>query len=219
MEGADAASRLIEAAVHQDRERIARELHDGVVQQLYGVALSLEALLRRGRGEPAGDRLGDLRVAILDAAEDIRRYVDDLAAEPAEAGLVQQLRRLRSEMTAGTRLEISVDLDPDLDDLPPAVGHEMLQMAREAVSNVVRHAMASRCQVRARCEGGGVSLQVTDDGRGLRMDAPSAGHGLRNLSRRAGALGGAFTVGAAAGGGTWLLVRVPLPTTTVLPAA
>jgi signal transduction histidine kinase len=215
----DTARRLVEAAVLQDRERISRELHDGAIQQLYGVALSLEAILRGGRGEPASARLRQLREVVLDAAENIRRYVDDLAGDAAGTRLVEQLRRLVSEAGPSRGLRIALDLDRSLDDLPPAMAHEVLQMAREAVSNVVRHAGASRCEVRARCDGASLSLQVSDDGRGLPVDAPHQGHGLRNLARRSRALGGALTVRAAAGGGTAVQVRFPVPAAAAARAA
>lgn len=194
------------AVLAADRDRIARDLHDGVIQRLYATALKLRAGIRSG-GDSGGH--GDEAVReIGDSIRDIRGTVFEL-----ERGLSASLR---SDVLALAR-----EYEPVLGFVPVVrswgpvdslVGQDLADQAtvvlREALSNCARHAGASRVEVDVAVDDGWFSLWVTDDGRGM-SGSELPGSGLRNLRRRATALGGDLDV-QSTGPGTVLEWRVPL---------
>ena len=196
-------------AVLEDRDRIGRDLHDLVIQQLFAVGLSLQGASRLG-GQP--DVVAARVVAAVDdidaTIKDIRRSIFELSAPEASSDV-------RAELTAGVvKAEASLGLRPRLvfegpvDSLvPPDLTLQMLAVLSEALSNVARHAAAGQVEVRVRA-GDDLLLTVTDDGAG--MPAHVRESGLRNMRERALARGGTFEVGDADGGGTVVSWCVPL---------
>jgi signal transduction histidine kinase len=204
-------------AMLQDRERIAMDLHDGIVQSLYGLALSLGA---RDRSMPEhwtetrsllNQTIGQINMII----RDVRQYIRTLQPEPiTEQDLRSGLAALMDELRLNGLLCPDVELDPAAEALldAEATGH-LLYIAHEATSNIIRHAAASAATVRLVRSEGHALLTITDNGRGFdpHRTGRRTGDGLRNMAERAAALGGRFTVQSEPGRGTEVRVQLPLP--------
>ncbi|MDQ5852742.1 MAG: sensor histidine kinase, partial [Chloroflexota bacterium] len=198
--------------------RLRRDLHDGLGSRLAGLNLqagALRALIRRDAAA-ADEAVVELRAEIRAAIADIRRLVYGLRP-PAldELGLVAAIRQRAArcaleESTEETRtLRVDVQAPERLPPLPAAVEVAAYRIAEEALTNVLRHARASTCEVRLAIEQGALCLEIVDDGVGLLVERP-AGVGLLSMRERAAELGGACTVEPIPTGGTRLLARLPL---------
>ena len=199
-------------AVVQERDRISRDLHDGIIQSLYGVSLSLEDIpeLPPDEAEERVDRAIDaLHVAI----RDIRHFIHGLTSEAADGGdLPSGLVALANDLRHNALLEVDTAIDPAADPrLPAHVGTELLQLVREALSNAARHASATRVVVGLRAHAGRAIVEVVDDGRGFDPDLPVGPehHGLANMRARADAIGAALDVRSRPGEGTRIIVTLP----------
>ena len=198
----------------EDRERIARELHDGTIQSLFTVGLGLQGAAMLVN-EPEVVRRIQTAVEELDRViRDLRNYIFGL--EPgmlADRQLAPALEEMVQEFQHRTGVVAIAEIDPEA---AAAVGRsaaEIVQLVREALSNVGRHAGAATCRVSLHRQDGAVWLEVDDDGRGF--DATAAGHagrGLGNLRARAARLGGRTEIVSVPGEGT--TVRVAIPTQT-----
>lgn len=204
-------ARVRQLSLTEDRERIARDLHDTVIQRIFAVALSLQAVEARAAVDAhLADRL---RYAVDDLDETIRQIRTTIfALEPPPTAVAQ----LRSEALAVcTEARRSLGFEPELrfdgavDAVPPSIGGDALATLREALSNVARHARATRVTVSLVATDGALTVSVVDDGVGYQP--LEGGNGLPNMAQRAEALGGRFHVAARPGGGTELEWRVPLP--------
>jgi signal transduction histidine kinase len=205
-------------AIVEERERIARDLHDGVIQAIYGVALSLEDVPTMMESEPdeASARVDRAIDSLNQTIREIRNFILGLRSELLHgADLLAGLATLANEFGATGTSEIELDLaiDPELAaSIPTSHRVQLLQMTREALSNAARHARARRTKIVMRIDGGNLILRVEDDGVGFDTTAVrSAGHlGLTNLYHRAAAFGGAVTIESTLGAGTTLSIRVPI---------
>ncbi|MEV0646155.1 GAF domain-containing protein [Phytomonospora sp. NPDC050363] len=201
------AQRLLD--VFADRDRIASDLHDQVIQRLYAVGMSLQGTARRISDPEVRERI-DAAVEQLDhTVRDIRGSIFDLHSTGDEAGsLRRRLLDIVTERTADTEVTCSVRMSGAVDTMvPPSIGAHAEAVLREAVSNVIRHAGASSVTVTIDVTED-LTIDVRDDGRGLPGDI--ARSGLANLAERAESFGGHLTV-AGDSGGTRLTWRVPLP--------
>jgi signal transduction histidine kinase len=191
----------------QERQRLRRDLHDGVGPALVGVALQLEGLTDRLRDDPdLAARAGRTRDRLLTAVGDVRRLVDGLRpAEVEQRGLEAALRGLATEDGDPVRVEVQVDLPAVL---PGPVEVAAYRIAGEAVANALRHAAARRVSVAVRQVEGAVRIEVLDDGAGLPVPV-QPGVGLRSMQERAQELGGRLDVGPCSGGGTRVLAVLP----------
>jgi nitrate/nitrite-specific signal transduction histidine kinase len=190
IENARLHERLQDLAVLGDRERIARDLHDKVIQRLFATGLSLQAA-SHGLDAPTGVKLAEA-VDELDATiAEIRNVIFGLEARPADRpNLSAALLALVDEITRPAGLEPMVRIDGPLNSLlGPERGDELLTAAGEALVNVARHAGARHVSVSVRVDRRQVVLRVLDDGHGP-GDGRQVGRGLANLESRAGRLGG-----------------------------
>lgn len=196
-------------AVLADRDRIARDLHDLVLQRLFAVGLTLQGVVR-GSAEPGtAERVGQAVDELDRTVREIRTSIFDLHTEPGSGGLRRRLQDTVDDAARESGVRTAVHTDGPLDTLvPAATATQVLAVVREAVSNTVRHAGATTLTASVRVDGG-LTVEVVDDGVGLPDDAPRSG--LRNLARRAAELGGEFRTGRPPSGGTRLVWRVPLP--------
>ena len=207
-------------AVVEERERIARDLHDGIIQAIYGVALSLEDVPYMMADEPdeANARIERAIDSLNVTIREIRNFILGLRSELLHgADLLAGLATLANEFgaTAASEIELDLAIDPELAaSLPTGHRVQLLQMTREALSNAARHARARRTKIALRLEDEMLILEVEDDGVGFDPSAVrSAGHlGLANLHARAGALGGKVTIESRLGVGTTLSMRIPVTT-------
>jgi signal transduction histidine kinase len=205
--------RLIEArhaAVHAERARIARDLHDGLGQAFASIGLLVDGcLLLPEVPERVRETLRQARQVVDLCHEDTRRSIWNIRereASPPALGTLLERIVAGFPRRAPIRLNVSGTPLP----VPPLVGHELGHIAREAIANAVSHAEAARIDVEARCDDEGLALQVKDDGRGL----PAAGGGgmgigILGMKERASRIGGMLTIAPGEGGGTEVTLRVP----------
>jgi signal transduction histidine kinase len=199
------------SAREEERRRLRRDLHDGVGPQLAALMLELETAGELVSDNPEASALmAKLSERAREIVSDVRRSAHALRP-PAldELGLVEALREGANQYgLAG--LHVSVNSPEELSQLPAAVEVACYRIAQESLTNVVRHARASHCSIRIRLDedAGALSVEVEDDGRGIR-DEDRAGVGMSSMRERTEELGGKCTVEPLAGGGT--LVRAILP--------
>ena len=200
-------------AVFEDRDRIARDLHDLVIQRLFAIGLGLEGLGPLLSKE-AGGRVDGFVRQLDETIREIRRTIFSLQEEPdGQASLRTEMLRCVQEATAVLGFEPRVSFDGPLDSLvPDVVRPDLLATLREALSNAARHSGASRVSVEVRVgrDGSELSLAVTDDGAGP-PQGPHRSSGLANLAGRAKRWRGAMTFEPAPGGGAELRWNVWLP--------
>jgi signal transduction histidine kinase len=208
------ALQVEELAVVEERNRLAREMHDTLGHRLTVASVQLEAAERLcpTDAEKAASMVGTVREQVREALGELRSTVAALRA-PIEADLHLRsaLRRLIDHFEKATGLPVNRVLPEEMPPLPDAYRLALFRAAQEALSNVQKHAGASQVWLVLTAADEVASLLVSDDGKGL---APSKGHsgfGLQGLGERAGQLGGELHVEPRPGGGTQLSFRLPLP--------
>lgn len=197
-----------------DRERIAQDLHDSVIQSIYSVTLGLERCQRllsdRARDvmEPLETAAADLKVVI----RDLRGYLVGLEppisnGRELEAALASLVRNMTGPAQPAYRLEV----DPLVaDEVTGEQASHILAVAREAMSNSLRHSSAQHGEIDLRLEGGSIRLVIADDGKGFPTStAESPGHGLRNMAARARRLNGRLEIVSEPGHGTRVVFDLP----------
>jgi signal transduction histidine kinase len=201
----------------EDRIRIGRELHDGIIQSIYAAGLSLEDARHLVSEDPdeAQSRIQSVMAALNQTIQDIRRYIFDLRPREQSRELEVLLEDLVQELRLDTMLEVELEMEGErccwLGE--EALGH-VTQIAREALSNAVQHSAASRIKVGLSYEGESTTLVVSDDGKGLSAyslagSAAHQGHGVANMRDRARMLGGTLALEANPGGGLRLTLAFP----------
>ena len=208
LERARAQEEREQLVVLEDRERIARDLHDVVIQRLFATGMQLQAVAPHALRPEAATRI-NAAVDDLDATiRDIRRSIFELRA-PTGPSLRRDLREAVDAAADALGFAPGVDVSGPVDSaVPDDIVPELLAVVREALSNVARHAHASSARVSVRAADGQVVLQVQDDGVGI--DPDRARGGVVNMGERAHDLGGTFEVGRGPAGGTVLTWRVPI---------
>ena len=196
-------------AVFEDRDRIARDLHDLVIQRLYATGMSLQGATSLISSPEVAQRVSTAVDALDETIKEIRTSIFALQtrqdAKPPR--LRARILQVTDEMTDVLGFPPGVILEGLLDDVPQDVGEDLLSVLREALSNAARHSGARKVDVRVRAAGD-LSLTVRDNGSGIKDTGRRSG--LANLDQRALNLGGSFRVAPAEGGGTELDWRVPL---------
>ena len=202
-------------AVAEERDRIGRDLHDGIIQSLYAVGLSLEDvpdLMTESAGE-AAERVDTAIESINLAIRDIRNFIYGLRPEAVDGTQVLAgLAALAEEVRHGGLVDVVTQLDGPADPgLDPAAGAELLNLVREALSNAVRHGRASRIALDLTMIDGLPTLEIADDGSGFdpTRDPGPGHHGLANMRARAAAIGGELDVRSTPGEGTRVIVGLP----------
>lgn len=197
-------------ALLDERERIARELHDGVIQSLFAVGMGLQAVAANHpevgfRVERAVDELDQV-------IGDLRNYIFGL--RPGVLGthpLAEALRHLVRELEGRSAIVATVEIDEDVARRLADTAEDWVQVTREALSNLSRHSGATTCRIRLGSGGGRAVLTIDDDGAGFDTAAPRpGGQGLRNMRARVRRLGGRLTVRSRPGLGTQLRMTLPL---------
>jgi signal transduction histidine kinase len=193
-----------------DRDRIARDLHDHVIQRLFAIGLSMQSTQRRSPSTEMTDRLNDHIDQLQDTIHDIRAAIFDLHIEEADTpSLRTVIGKAVAEMTADSALRTTIRISGPVGALPAALAVHAEAVVREAVSNAVRHARAQQVTVTLSVDSRELVISVADDGIG--MPTTVARSGLHNLAERATVLGGCLVVQPGADGGTEILWSVPVP--------
>ncbi len=208
---------LLETAQAQnERERIAMDLHDGIIQSIFGVALGLEIAAEETRGTPAEALVERSIEQLNDIIGDIRAYIFELRPTAYDGNLVDSLLHLAGAFRASSPIALDVDVDvgaraADIDD---SVGVAIFQIVQEALSNVRKHSRARHVQLVVALEddSGHLLARVTDDGVGFNAAEERAEdhRGLRNLVSRADSIGAALKIDSAGGRGTTITLSMPL---------
>ncbi len=207
--------RVQEVALLEDRDRIARDLHDAVIQRLFAVGLSLQSLARPPLASETVERLGQAIADIDETIRQIRSSIFELAAESGRRSLRASVLALVRELRAVVGFDPSVTFEGPVDtEIPSDMAAHVLFTVRESLTNIGRHARATRASVKLSVAEDTCTLVVTDDGRGITGSSrrtSGGGLGMQNIRRRAERLGGDLVVSSPGGKGTTLTWRVPLP--------
>lgn len=201
-----------------ERERIAREMHDGISQSLFSVSLGMELARKQLVKDPvqAMRTLDDLEDQLASSAAEIRRLIYDLRPmKLQELGLVGSVQTWVREATRGTKVRGRTEVTGAICHLSPSQEACLYRVAKEAVSNAVRHSGGGRVSVNIEYAEGLVILTITDDGNGFAAGETSprlegTGAGLRNMTERMTAEGGRLHVRSSPGGGTVVHAELPI---------
>jgi two-component system, NarL family, sensor histidine kinase DevS len=205
------ASELRRLEVLEDRERIAKELHDGVIQSLFAVGMSLQGMATTAADDETTRRLEAAVEDVDRAIRDLRNYIFGLRPGIlADRQLDQALKELAAEFGTRSHVVTVVDIDPEVAAELSSRATDVVQLVREALSNVGRHGEATTCRVSLLRAPTGAIVEVDDDGRGFDVDLATWGMGLNNLRARVEGLGGAFVVASVLGEGTTVRMTLPL---------
>lgn len=203
----------------EEKIRLGQDLHDGIIQSLYAVGLTLESVrpLLRSDAAEAERRVGEVRDRLNSAIRDVRAYIIGLAPDNLRrASFGRGVVALFEQLRAGRAAQIEVKVDEDAaEQLTEEQNLEALQIAREAISNALRHGEASQVTLRMHTGDGEVCLLVQDNGRGFdAQQRRDGGHGLGNMRTRAERLGATFRIASAPGEGTRVIANFPIARTT-----
>lgn len=199
-------------AVMEDRERIAKELHDGVIQSLFAVGMGLQGTATIAPDEELSHRIEGAVEELDRVIRDLRNYIFGLRPGIlADRQLDQALTALANDFERTSGVTTAVHVDPHVAAELSPQATDVVQFAREALSNVGRHAEATTCSLRLSRADGSAVLEVDDDGRGFDPQvAGGEGQGLRNLRERAASLGGDVSIESTPENGTTVRVSIPI---------
>ena len=216
IENAQLYRKTQQLAILQERQRFGMDLHDGIIQSIYAIGLSLEEadlIVDTNAAETHTLIRQGLR-GMNDVIRDIRNYILDLRPQRFQGrDLRHGLEELARELRANTLLTIDIDADDWSErGLSAEQTVDLLHIAQEAMTNAAKHARATRLIVSLDEEDGYLLLSFADNGRGFDISQAKdkGGYGLRNMQERAAALGGVMQVDSGLGQGTRLEIRVPL---------
>ena len=198
-------------AVAAERDRIARELHDGAIQKVYTAGLLVDSARKLVKDDHSqlSTRLEKAETVINDAIGDLRQNLGELQADQVDVPFSEAVKNMVEDPRFMSLVDLTLEFDlPEADELPPVYTGHILAILNEALSNVVRHAKARRVMISIRCLEGKLSMTIEDDGVGL-PDEYEAGYGLRNMRDRARLLGGQIDFKSINGRGTRVSLLVP----------
>jgi signal transduction histidine kinase len=196
--------------VMEERERIGKELHDGVIQSLFAVGMNLQAMATGAGNEDLARRLEAAVDDVDRAIRDLRNYIFGLRPGIlADRQLDQAIKELAGEFGSRSGVLTVVEVDAESAAVLASRAGDVVQLVREALSNVGRHGAATTCRVSLGRDGPAFVLEIDDDGRGFDVDVATWGMGLTNLRERVTALGGTFDVRSTPGEGTTVRASFP----------
>ncbi|HEV7508613.1 MAG TPA: sensor histidine kinase [Thermoanaerobaculia bacterium] len=204
-----------EAAAQEERNRLARDLHDSIKQQLFSINVGTATAQERWERDPEGARaaLADVRRSAREAMVEMQAMLHQLRPEAlSTAGLIEALREQCEALGYRTGAEVTLELGEQVPDdrMPPGAPEALFRMGQEMLANVARHARARKVRLWLGRQDEDVMLRILDDGQGFDPAAEASGMGLRNLKERAASLRGKLEVASAPGLGAGLTVRLPL---------
>lgn len=208
------ATQVEELAVAEERNRLAREMHDTLGHRLTVAAVQLEGAQRLIPSDPerAAGMVGTVREQVREALSELRRVVAALRAPlEADLSLSHALSRLATGFQEATCITVHLMLPEEMPALPDAHRLALYRAAQEALTNVQRHAQAQDVWLQLTWQEGAVKLLVSDNGTGLSAGVEQTGFGLRGLQERVALLGGELYLESRPGGGTQVSFYLPLP--------
>ena len=212
IENARLHEQVRDLAVIEDRDRLARDLHDTVIQRLFAVGLSLQSVASNATGPRVTDRLTGAISEIDATIREVRSVIYALGMAGEDRGVRASVLALVAELTPVVGFEVNVAIEGPVDTtVSDTVAHHLLATVREALTNIGRHAHATSARLLLSVSGNTCRLEVVDDGIGIPGGGDmEAGLGLGNLRRRAEKLRGSLILETPDGGGTSLTWQVPL---------
>ena len=202
-------------AVLEERERIGMDLHDGIIQAIYGVGLSLESALHSFDDEPedAKTRVRHSIDGLNQAIRDLRGYILNLTPrQMGNEGLMSGLNRLITEFRANTLANVQLTgTENEVKDLPQSHSMVLFHISQEALANIAKHAKAKQVDISLWSSDERVLMEIHDNGKGFEMEKMNAsiGHGLANMQTRVRAVGGDVDISSVVDEGTTVLAWVP----------
>src|ERR1700687_1925497 len=194
----------------EERERIAKELHDGIIQSLFAVGMNLQSTALMSGSSETSSRVEGAVGELDRVIRALRNYIFGLRLGIlADRHLDQALQELGSEIQKRSTTQVEVTVDAKVAAGLSSNAHQIVQFTRAALSNVARHAQAGHATIRLARKGNKVVLLIEDDGVGDDVRRYSAGNGPRNMRERASAMGGTLRVTSKAGKGTRLQLTFP----------
>lgn len=215
IENARLHSNLRRVTILEERERIGMDLHDGIIQSIYGVGLALEnaRLALREDPEAANKRLQKAMDDLNRTIRDIRNYILDLRPRQLRGeSLIEGLGKLVSEFRQNTKIEVSLAGPKEpLVDLRPVNAMALFHICQEALANIAKHANAGKVTIDLWSTSDRALLEIHDDGKGFELDKANktVGHGLANMQTRVANVGGDLDIITSPGEGTTILAWVP----------
>lgn len=202
-----------ETQAERERQRIAMDLHDGIIQSIYAVGLNLEAAaddVQTNPGEVAA-RIDRAIEQLNDTIGDIRAYVMELRPARFSGEIAESLTGIAHEFRVNSLIETTIDVAAALPPLTPDGGSAIFHIAKEALNNIRKHACATSVAISLHAVDDVVALVITDDGTGFDASAARGEerHGLRNMASRARAAGGTLTIESTPRTGTRIRVVIP----------
>jgi signal transduction histidine kinase len=208
-----------EAARQEERNRLARDLHDSVKQQIFAIQTAAATAQVRFDDDTQGAKqaLEHVRNAAREASSEMQAMLDQLRAAPLEnAGLIAAVKQQCEALgfRTGAQVECTVGELPAWQDFPPGAHEALLRVTQEALANVARHARAKHVAVSLTAGAGQLELRVRDDGAGFDTlsGGRGAGQGLANMRARAQEFGGLFSIDSKPGAGTMVTFSIPYVT-------
>ncbi len=211
IENARLHNRVQQLAVYDDRDRLARDLHDNVIQRLFAAGLTLHSIA--GVEAPGtADRLTDVIHDIDETIRQIRSTIFELGSTEIDPGIRSSILNLVRSLTPVVGFDVKVSFVGPVDAITSdQLAEHLLAVIREAVTNIGRHAQATKASVSVIVKDGVCRVQIIDNGRGLDQgESSEGGFGLVNLRRRAEKLYGQFATETPESGGTALIWQVPV---------
>ncbi|MBX3086142.1 MAG: GAF domain-containing sensor histidine kinase [Anaerolineae bacterium] len=211
IENAHLSDQLRRLAVLSERDRIAMELHDGIIQQIYAIGLQLEITRTSSSlADPVDMQLKSVGGNLNKVIEDLRRYILDLKTGlDKTVSLTEQLDELADGFRGISSAQLTISIVPNYLNLSDDDIHAVTQIARECFSNIVRHAQATKVELELRQTPSYTTLQITDNGHGFDAEKAYKGRGLKNMRQRIEDLGGEFHLASRPGTGTVISVKLP----------
>jgi PAS domain S-box-containing protein len=206
---AEEAMRQSEASLRllEDRERLARDLHDLVIQRLFAAGMGLQAVQSSIENRRAAKRVSDTITELDHTIGELRTAIFRLTNSTSDT-IVDRIANVMEHATTQLGYVPAISFNGDPETIPALLCEQLLPALTEALSNVARHAQATRVDVTLTVDPRNVHLMVTDDGVGINPDAPR-GNGLDNLTTRARSLGGTVTIESRPDNGTTLVWTTP----------
>jgi len=209
--------RIEREAIIEERRRIGREIHDGVAQSLSYLNLKAKQVgdsISSQNTEQALSELDDIRGVVQDTYEDVREAIDQLTTEVRNLPLIPVLRDYARQFSVKNAIQVRVSVSRTFPRLSPVAELQLLRIAQEALTNVRRHAQATKIEVKFGSDAQGVEMIVKDDGQGFNLDdreeSPASYHGLDIIKERAEGFGGTVTISTAPEKGAVVKVSLPI---------
>lgn len=204
-----------EAAALEERNRIARDLHDSIKQQIFSISVSAAAAKAHmnSTGEGAREAVEDIQNSVKEAQVEMRALLQQLRSSPLENTNLREALETQAQALGyrtGARVHVEIAEIPTADQLPPGAQEAIFRLVQEAFANIARHARAETIWLKLYLQAKQLCIEIRDDGQGFNPQTVQKGMGLNNLQERVQTLHGSLTIQSAPGKGTSISATIPL---------